>query len=78
VCRGHYEDYKEHVESDIHLSALRKSPYQHHIHTFCLRVQALLDPRDEEVKAIDLTMEENSEKSIENFEVSTPSKFAAS
>jgi hypothetical protein len=29
VCKDYYEDYKDHVESDTHLSALTRSPYQH-------------------------------------------------
>lgn len=78
MCRGHYEDYKEHVESDPHQNALRKSPYQVLIQTFCESVQALLEPREEEAKAEQSTMEENSEKSYESFEVGTPSKLAAS
>lgn len=39
VCRGHYEDYKEHIESEDHLGKLSHSLYQGLIIQLCQRVQ---------------------------------------
>lgn len=54
VCRGHYEDYKDHVESETHLSNLKSSRYQDLIGQLCVSYQR---KEPEEPKVIDLTAE---------------------
>lgn len=69
VCRGHYEDYKDHIESVVHISNLQKSPYQTMINIVCKQFQAPLEKKDsEETNVIDLTCEceENNEKGLED------------
>ena len=41
VCRGHYEDYKEHIESDHHNNHLKESRYQGLISQMALAYQSL-------------------------------------
>ncbi len=40
MCRGHYEDYKDHVESEIHTANLKNSGYQAMIGQMCLKFQS--------------------------------------
>ncbi len=47
VCRGHYEDYKEHTEDAFHRDNLKKSRYQELIEEMCSQFR---DERGEEIK----------------------------
>lgn len=63
VCRGHYEDYKEHIEGEPHLGHLRVSPYQELINKMAANYLSSQDKtQNEEVKIIDLTAEESAYK----------------
>jgi hypothetical protein len=41
VCRGHYEDYKEHTEGVEHTGFLKRSVYQSMISELCKHVQGI-------------------------------------
>ena len=62
VCRGHYEDYKDHIESELHTSHLKNSRYQALIVEMSSRFQE--ERREEEPKVIDLTTEEAAIKAV--------------
>lgn len=46
VCRGHYEDYKEHTESELHLTYLKNSRYQEMIVQLSSHYQQMVCRRD--------------------------------
>ena len=59
VCRGHYEDYKDHIESELHLAHLKNSRYQEMMVQLSGRFQQLVEKREkEEPIVVDLTTEE--------------------
>ena len=79
VCRGHYEDYKEHVESSTHLAHLHRSFYQNLIIHLCLKVQREADKSSVNEECLNSQSEEGSlTKGLSEATMDTPSKTTIS